>query len=83
MKKKLQTNIGNVAMEHHIRSGRQLAMKIGVSKNAIGPYWKNEMKRIDLTIISKIADALGCSPLDLFVLEDVETLDDDEHVDAA
>jgi DNA-binding Xre family transcriptional regulator len=75
----LRLKVAEVAMEHHVRHLKALAAKAGISQNAMTGYWNGRLQRVDLGILSRIARALGVSPLELLeVVEDAE--EKKEHV---
>lgn len=82
--KQLRLNVANVAMEHHIGRQVKLARMAGLSENAMVRYWNGTVERPDLKILSRIAAALGCNPIELFTVIEVDSLDDesDEQIAA-
>lgn len=54
----------------------QLAEKSGVTEQLLNRYWNNNIQRVDLEQLGKIAKALGVAPGDLLeVLESREEID--------
>jgi DNA-binding Xre family transcriptional regulator len=50
----------------------ELAEKSGVTPQLLNRYWNNNVQRVDLVELNKIAIALGVRPGDLITSEDLE-----------
>jgi transcriptional regulator with XRE-family HTH domain len=46
-----------------------LAERTGLNPGTINRYWRNQGRQVDIDVLTKIADALGISMLDLFTEE--------------
>lgn len=57
--------VAEVAQEKGFTSAYKLALEAKLPLNTVKPIWKNEVKRIDLGTLQRIADALGVEPEDL------------------
>lgn len=50
----------------------ELAERSGVTPQLLNRYWNNNIQRVDLRELNKIAIALGVKPGDLIITEDGE-----------
>ncbi|GCE29538.1 hypothetical protein KDA_50220 [Dictyobacter alpinus] len=58
--------IKEIAQQQNMRQNA-LALKSGVTEQLLNRYWNNNVLRVDLTELEKIACALGVAPGDLIV----------------
>ncbi|GCE32227.1 hypothetical protein KDA_77110 [Dictyobacter alpinus] len=67
--------IKEIAQQQHMRQNT-LAEKSGVTEQLLNRYWNNNVLRVDLAELEKIARALGVAPGDLIVSDNTGNAQD-------
>jgi putative transcriptional regulator len=68
-------NVRAIAEKHGIKTGTELAERIGVNINTGHKLWSGRSERVDRETLAKLCKELQCTPGDLLVYDE-ETAED-------
>lgn len=66
---KLYIDLENLLKERHI-SKNQLCINCNLQRTQLNNYCKNKVGRIDLTILGRMCEYIGCTPNDILKMEE-------------
>ncbi len=64
----IHIRLREIAEANHVNKS-QLSMRAQVGMGVVRRYWENDTTSVDLRVLEKFCDTLGCQPCDLLTQE--------------